>query len=71
MASKRKERRDSCQGKRRYETRQEALDATRHIRCSAARPMRVYPCRWCRGYHVGHMPTKYIRAMERGMARHG
>jgi len=27
--------------------------------------MRAYKCQFCKGYHVGHMPKKNIRAMNR------
>jgi hypothetical protein len=71
MASKRGKRRKSCGQKKRYETREEALAVWRSLQRRETHPMRVYPCRFCRGYHVGHMPHKNVRAMENKRMQHG
>lgn len=56
MASKRGVRRKSCEGKRRYESRQEArwwLSRYTAERGYAGH-MNVYRCQFCGGWHMGH-----------------
>lgn len=63
MSSKRHQRRKACDGKRRYETSEEAVKLACYLTHRDGYPMRAYKCQFCRGYHVGHMPRKNIRAM--------
>lgn len=62
MSSKRRLRRRSCGSKVRHKTAEFALLALRHTR---GRDLNVYHCKFCGGYHVGHMPA-WIRAKIRG-----
>jgi len=51
----------SCRGKRRYETREQAVQyATWRMRTTGAtrKDTDVYKCRYCGGFHVGHRPRK-------------
>jgi len=58
MASKRRLRRTSCEGKQRFETAAEALTAIGRLRASTGDIARynTYRCQFCRGLHFGHAP---------------
>lgn len=54
MASKRRQRRRSCESKFRHETADAAwTEARRLTRLSGGRRYHAYRCRFCGGYHVG------------------
>ncbi len=53
MASKRRLRRNACDGKKRHSNKDEALTAYRNVRRRHGR-MRAYQCKWCNGWHLGH-----------------
>jgi hypothetical protein len=67
MSSKRHIRRKQCAGKFRYPTQASADSAARYesgrnqrqqlpqhnIHCT----LNSYACRWCGGFHIGHLPT--------------
>lgn len=58
MASKRAIRRRACEGKIRHTSRDAAL-AYMHWSIRRFRPpsaLNVYPCKFCRGWHIGHKP---------------
>lgn len=61
MSSKRRIRRKACKGKRRYATAAEAGNAAWHVDQKSAlggRVLHAYRCKFCNGYHFGHMPIK-------------
>lgn len=64
MSSKRRLRRKSCAGKRRFESLTEALTA----QCNLNRKrdwgdrMRPYRCKFCSGFHFGHCGPSRILA---------
>ena len=59
MASKRGQRRRRCLGKRKYETRAEALrDAADMRRKQKRNDIDAYHCLHCGGIHVGHTPKR-------------
>lgn len=60
MASKRRIRRNSCTGKRRYESAAQARAAISGLlrRKGYQDYLQAYPCRFCGGYHFGHPPKK-------------
>lgn len=68
MASRRRQRRRACEGKRRHAGRQEAERALRRMKPRAQGVLNVYRCRNCGGWHVGHAPgfvQRALRSMER------
>ena len=54
MASKRRKRRESCEGKRRFESRQAAIDALNALWRKDRQRMAYYMCQWCNRWHIGH-----------------
>ena len=62
MASKRKVRRKSCEGKIRYNTVEEAEKARNHVFHKNPEIHRtylnVYKCKFCGYYHFGHLDAK-------------
>ncbi|MBS3903582.1 MAG: hypothetical protein KGZ30_04405 [Anaplasmataceae bacterium] len=54
MASKRRIRRNSCTGKKRYETSQQARSAAHHKSLELHHDIHAYRCHFCSGYHIGH-----------------
>ncbi len=64
MSSKRAVRRRACEGKRSYETREEARRVQgRMVRQGEAGPLNVYHCARCGAWHVGHQPAKVRQAI--------
>ena len=58
MASKRRQRRRVCEGKRRHETEAAAwAEVNRNPRSNHEHS--PYPCPHCGGWHVGHRPGFY------------
>jgi hypothetical protein len=57
MASKRKLRRDSCEGKKRHKTKALAWRAA----TKTSEGVRPYKCGFCREWHNGHEPGKQKR----------
>ncbi len=69
MSSKRALRRKQCERKTRFETKDEALASARHTRAVSGRgPVAAYRCRFCGGWHVGHLNKNQIRAMAQRRA---
>jgi hypothetical protein len=58
MASKRRQRRKQCEGKRRYGTQTEALTAQCNLNRKRgwSEKLSPYRCRFCHGFHFGHTP---------------
>ena len=56
MASKRRVRRQSCEGKLRYPTQDEARMASNRANSRTSWIM-PYKCNFCGGYHIGHAPN--------------
>lgn len=61
MSSKRRLRRRACESKRRYDTAYEAYSARRSVQSRNEKVrgyttrMNVYKCKFCGGYHTGHV----------------
>ena len=64
MSSKRRIRRNACDGKVRYETAEEAWRRITDMKWERTWNPRLvaYHCQFCGGYHVGHQPAKAWRA---------
>ncbi|WP_295377274.1 hypothetical protein [uncultured Pseudacidovorax sp.] len=58
MSSKRRIRRKSCTGKRRFITWEAAIAAIRSlVRARGPQgPLNAYRCQFCNGFHFGHAP---------------
>lgn len=57
MASKRRIRRNKCEGKVCHETRTDAISAAIALRKVERKPgwqAQAYHCKFCGGFHVGH-----------------
>lgn len=56
MSSKRRLRRRQCEGKRRFPDVESATLRRRYLqrKNDDGRPMNIYLCKFCGGYHVGH-----------------
>jgi hypothetical protein len=64
MSSKRRLRRKSCEGKRRYPTIAEAQAYAQYVRRKKGQIVQAYYCRFCSGIHIGHPPAviqEYLR----------
>jgi hypothetical protein len=58
MSSKRRLRRSACQGKRQFDTHEEALAAIESIRNNGQGGGLIpYSCSFCHKYHIGHPPA--------------
>ncbi|PKN07902.1 MAG: hypothetical protein CVU73_10915 [Deltaproteobacteria bacterium HGW-Deltaproteobacteria-8] len=71
MASKRRQRRKACDGKKRYPTHDEALHDAMYLQRRDGFHMRAYRCQFCGAHHVGHMPRKNVRAMMKSRDARG
>ncbi|MDP9068021.1 MAG: hypothetical protein M3N53_06710 [Actinomycetota bacterium] len=59
MPSRRRIRARSCETKRRYETSSEAEATAAHRREESGElDLDIYPCRFCNGWHIGHVQPK-------------
>lgn len=69
MASKRATRRRSCDGKVRHVSYSDAVCASRALmRVDKWQPdMQIYRCKFCGGYHIGHMTTRQLQARRARM----
>ena len=68
MSSKRAIRRQACDGKTRFPTFSDAANALRgflRLASSDGWPMSPYRCRFCSGFHFGHVPAKALAARQR------
>jgi hypothetical protein len=68
VSSKRAIRRKACEGKTRFASFIDAAAALRtFLRAvrSDGWPMSAYRCRFCNGFHFGHVPTKSLQARGR------
>lgn len=63
MASKRRQRRKSCEGKIRFQDAQAAQRAATSHQHAFGLWMVPYPCKFCGGYHIGHPPRKVRQAI--------
>lgn len=64
MASKRRLRRNACEGKRNYATQADAVAASESLRRRTGERTNVYRCQFCSGWHHGHLPQIARRAMK-------
>lgn len=65
MSSKRAIRRKACDGKTRFASFAEASGALRAFLRNVGNqgwPMGAYRCKFCNGFHFGHVPTKALTA---------
>jgi hypothetical protein len=60
MASKRRQRRKSCEGKAKHATEAAAVI---QIQRSGERGLNPYKCKHCSGWHVGHPPAHVRQGM--------
>lgn len=61
-----------CQRKKRYETEEDAKRGETEARRRGAEWIRVYRCRYCCGYHLGHVTNwKSMKSLarQRGLVR--
>lgn len=58
MASKRRVRRNGCDGKIRYASKDAADQAARRASKQSGQWISGYGCRFCKGFHIGHPPRK-------------
>lgn len=65
MASKRRQRRKSCDGKVRYATENAAKSAAYQLAQLHGERMNAYKCQFCGGWHAGHTPAKVRRIVDR------
>jgi hypothetical protein len=68
MSSKRAIRRAACDGKTRFATFGEAAGALRAFLRKASSdgwPLSPYRCKFCNGFHFGHVPVKQLEARRR------
>lgn len=72
MASKRRQRRKQCDGKRRYKDQGEAMAGLRWV-CknfpNQVGQLRSYRCKFCNGWHLGH-GIVYTFSDRRGTTNH-
>lgn len=67
MSSKRAIRRKACDGKTRFATFADAAAALRAFVRKVGNegwPLSAYRCRFCNGFHFGHVPVKAIIARK-------
>lgn len=70
MASKRRQRRNSCGGKRRYEDKADAInEATRMRRIHPGESYDGYQCPHCGFWHVGHRPKWVSKQINKRKAQ--
>jgi hypothetical protein len=74
VSSKRAIRRKACEGKTRYTSFSEAASALRGFLrqfTAGGWPMSAYRCKFCSGFHFGHVPAEALAARKqaRGAAR--
>ncbi len=53
MSSKRRLRRNACEGKKRHKSMDDAFAHARHVGLNIFHP---YKCKFCKGFHIGHRP---------------
>jgi hypothetical protein len=68
MASKRHQRRKSCEGKIRFTDYISARRAATSHQYAYGQWMNPYPCKFCHGWHIGHPPKKVRQAIISQMA---
>lgn len=56
---------DSCAGKQRYETKADAERHARSLAEIATQEINVYPCFWCKKWHVGRKASGPKRRLDR------
>jgi hypothetical protein len=67
MSSKRAIRRKACEGKTRFESFAAAARALRAFLRKVGNegwPLNAYRCRFCNGFHFGHVPTNALAARK-------
>lgn len=55
----RPKRAQACDGKQAHNTQAQALDHMHSLIRNGAAHLRVYRCRFCRKWHVGHPPRRW------------
>jgi hypothetical protein len=69
MSSKRAQRRRACEGKRGFETIEDAKAAAREYALSFGDSLTPYRCRFCGRFHVGHPPKEVRQAIAARRSR--
>jgi len=65
MASKRRQRRKECGSKVRHADQTAAIHAACAMRRNlGSRCLNTYRCKWCGGWHVGHIPGNLRRIVK-------
>lgn len=59
MASKRRIRRNACEGKQRHPDKDSAIGHATAHKHRFKEYLRAYHCRFCKGWHVGHIGGAY------------
>ena len=54
VSSKRRIRRKQCDGKIRHKTKEDAHSARYSLQKKTGEWLRIYKCKFCGGWHVGH-----------------
>lgn len=65
MSSKRAKRRRGCSGKARHATQNDANYAAAKVRGSSGQLVSSYKCRFCKGWHIGHVPWKHLHERQK------
>jgi hypothetical protein len=68
MASKRQERRKSCEGKIKFNSQKDAESASVSYGKTYHVWMTAYHCKFCRKFHIGHPPRRVKQAIIREQA---
>lgn len=63
MASKRRLRRKSCEGKIQFPDKETAMKACYSYKRKFGQFMTAYPCKFCSGWHFGHPPKSVRHAL--------
>lgn len=62
MASKRRQRRKSCEGKKRFTLKEAKAAAYIQLKKYGNR-LHVYKCKFCKAYHIGHVNRRKIQGI--------
>lgn len=69
MASKRRQRRKACEGKVRHSGPDAAFAVMRALTRRRLDHGKPYPCRFCKGWHIGHPPGSARFAIQKQRRR--
>lgn len=69
MASKRAKRRKGCKGKRAFVDQTDAVSDLIGLKRKGETNIHTYKCRFCKCWHVGHIPAQVRHAIAARAAR--